>query len=63
MTTVEREARIQGRPFPWQELMELSKWRRDERLRNLDRGDTQVTDIEREYEDALDRILVALGLA
>jgi hypothetical protein len=63
MTTTEKEARINGKPYPWQELMELAQWRRDERLKTLDDRDVHATDIEQEYDDALDGILVTLKLA
>lgn len=53
----------QGKPYPWQELMELARRCRDERLKTLDEEDLQRADIEQEYEDAIDRILVALELA
>jgi hypothetical protein len=62
MTTVEKEARIVGQPYPWQELMEVHRRYRDDRLNNIEAPETTGA-IESEYEDALDRILAGLNIA
>lgn len=59
MTVQEKKSIITAWGSPWEELVELKQWARDEKLKHMDDPESERPLIEREYEDALNRWLAA----
>jgi len=57
MTLQQKERIVESwNDFPWPELLQSARWKRDTRLKTMDDPGERL-EIEREYEDLLDRML------